>query len=379
MNNEIGEFGKMLKRNEEREIQRQSFDIAIPSKEEPHPLSWEELEALEIEPPSWRIDKILPNIGIVIFAAMSGTGKTWLLMEMAKAITTGTDYLGKFKTEIGNVLYLDAEGHLSEMKRRGKQLGFESSEGKLFILSKILNFNDVMEDDIDWLAKFIKDNKICAVFIDTFRGVAGGLKEEKAEEIRMFFNRFKVMLEIGIVFIFAEHLRKRGMFESKTPQQEQVFSSMDKVNSADVLLLAKSERTADNSGDEIHIYQAKNKFGQKEKPISVLMRDELDEQGNTKTILEFGGDVSEPELKIEEAKKIILEILPGGGKTTKQIIEITSRQVGEKNTRTALKQLATEGTIKEKRQGKEKYYWIGDENRSETPSLTEEDKLFDSS
>ena len=39
MNNEIGEFGKMLKRNEEREIQNHSLDVIIPSRDEPHPLS----------------------------------------------------------------------------------------------------------------------------------------------------------------------------------------------------------------------------------------------------------------------------------------------------------------------------------------------------
>lgn len=177
---------------------------------------------------SWRIQNLIPISGLVILAAISGEKKTWVALEMARCIALGENFLGqsKFKTQAGNVLYIDMEMPKTEMIRRGKQLGLSEGENKLFILNhddlSLYGYGDDVDENKKWFVNFIVENNISVVFIDTFRAVAGGLKEEKAEEIRKFFNFFKPLKHLGVTAVFLDHLRKPTRWE-KVPKKNICF------------------------------------------------------------------------------------------------------------------------------------------------------------
>ena len=52
-----------------------------------------------IPPPPMLIEDVLPRASIVGLTAPPGTGKTWLTMEMIRAVATGTDFLGHYPVE----------------------------------------------------------------------------------------------------------------------------------------------------------------------------------------------------------------------------------------------------------------------------------------
>jgi hypothetical protein len=201
----------------------------------------------------------------------------------------------------------------------------------------------------------VKQQKINIIFVDTFRASAGGIKEEKAEEIRKFFNLFKSFKDSGVAVVFLDHCRKPNNFEGKIPKKEQVFSSQDKVASTDLLMMLRSE------DDSIEVYQRKNRLGIEIKPFKILMTDTFVEDKPTKTELTYAGEIEDGESKKEQAKKVILDILfLEGGKTRQDLLEMLFKasKIGGRNASEALRELESETKIKMTKQGKKNFYFI---------------------
>lgn len=341
----------------EKEIEDEPFD----GDKIPKSILWQELDQKVFDQQSWRIKNLIPKQGFVILASISGNRKTWLAMEMAKSIVSNKKFLDYFETEGCNVLYINGENSESEMQRRGRQPGFNSGINSFnlhIINSDDLNLNKT-EGSV-WLKAFIEFYEINVVFIDTFIATAGGLKEDKSDEIRQFFNRFNSLKNNGVSVVWLMHLRKPNNFEGKTPKKEQLLGSQDKSASVEVLLMLHSEA----GSEEINVYQRKNRLNKEEDPFKVNMKDKIDETGTVRTVLEYAGMIEEQENKKEQAKDIIIEILENGEKTTNQILDLTKKLVGSKNTRTALKELVNDKLIEFTRHkgDRQNYYFLPKEN-----------------
>jgi hypothetical protein len=361
------------------EAQEKRFDKEI---ERPffEPISWTDLHDKEFPKQKWLIQNLIPHEGFVILASVTGEKKTWLAMDMARCIALGVDFLGhkEFKTEASNVLYVDMEMSQSEAQRRGRQLGFSEDNKKILIYSDTeLNLNT--DEGITWLLNVIEYNEIKVVFIDTFRAVAGGLKEESASETRIFFNRLKILKDKGVAVVFLDHFRKPSNFDGKIPKKESLFGSTDKTASVEILLMVRSEP----GKEEIDIYQRKNRLTREINPFRAIIRDHVTGE-DTKTILTYGGEIEDEVNKKEEAKVLIMDILSSGEpKTTKQILEIVKKKVGQKNIRQALNELKDYGEVKVYRSGKQNTYLLPKEESEEPPlkilNENEESNIFDTS
>lgn len=311
---------------------------------------WKDIDSLTFPENRWRVDKLLPLEGFVILASVSGEGKTWNALELAKCIARGSDYLGVFKTIKGKVLYIDAENPKSELQRRGRQLGFKD-EDDLFILHvNSLNLND--PEQVAKILKIIEELGINAVFVDTFRAVNGGVKEEKAEEVRTFFNRFKELKERGVVIVWLDHFRKPDRFDRNTPQKEHLFGSQDKTASVEVVVMIKS----DDNG-YINMYVRKNRLEKEINPFAMKMSDREGPNGR-ETFFTFEGELDDKQTAKENAKRLIKEMLAGvDGKTTPEIIDaLKEKRVGAKNIREALKEMRESGDLDCVKHGKTDYY-----------------------
>jgi hypothetical protein len=348
-------FEILFKENLEDEESR--HDDILPETKIPPSILWTDLEDKVFPEQAWRIKDLLPKQGHVILASIAGNRKTWLALSMIKSIVSDKNFLNceEFKTEGANVLYINAENSESEIQRRGRQLGFEEipEEHKLHVCNaEDLNLNKLW--GAVWLKTFIQYHKIEVVFVDTFIATAGGLKEDKSEEVRQFFNRFNSLKNKGVVVVWLAHMRKPTNFEGKIPKKEMLLGSQDKTASVEVLLMLHSE----SGSDEISIYQRKNRLGIEIPPFKVSMRDHVEPGGRKITTLAFEGPIEEQENKREEAKNRILEILANGPQITNQIIEQIKKAVGVKNIRIALGELVKTGLVECTRQGKQNLYTL---------------------
>jgi len=328
------------------------------------PITWEQLNQQKTPKNQYRIKDLLPNEGSAILSSISGEKKTWIALEQARAIVSEEMFLGPdgFKTFGCNVLYVDCENSRSELQRRCRQLGFsKNSKHKLYFYNdKELNLNTT--EGATWLHAVIRHLNVKVVFIDTLRAVAGGLKEDKAEDVRMFFNRFRSLKDKGVTIVWLDHFRKPSNFEKKIPQKEHLLGSQDKTAGVEILLMLRSE----SGSDEIQMYQRKNRLAQEIEPFSISMKDSYldDEFTQKRTTLEYIGEIEEKDTQKEQAKKYALEIITEGGRTTNELISIigSEKRIGERNIRDALKGLVDSEKLQQGKKGKQNYYSLPEES-----------------
>ena len=344
-------------------------------------ISWEVINKKEFPEDQWRIKNLIPRQGFTIMASISGERKTWVAMEMARCIAQGVDFLGReeFKTVAGNVLYIDMEQSEREFQRRGRLIGLNEGNKKIFILNRDdIDFSD--GEAIMWLRHRIKTYQIDVVIADTFRAIAGGLKEQNAEEVREFFDAFKEFKNMGVAILWLDHLRKPTNFEGKVPKKEQLLGSQDKTACSEVLLMLKSEL----GGNEISIYQYKNRLAPEIKPFKAIMEDEIDENWITQKIkFSYGGLIEEAESQKERAKETILAALSVSEKTRQELLEIVhlEAKVGGRNTSEAIRELMVASKLSMRKNGRQNCYFLPKEGESELPPLDENEQgnFFDTS
>ena len=353
-------FSEVLKMAEqEMEINEISESWGPGEKKIENLMLWKDLNKLSFEKKPWRVDNLIPLEGSAIISSISGERKTWVSLEMAKAISMNEKFLGEegFQTKGCNVLYIDCENSKSELQRRCRQLGFEE-DGPFevsFYNGSDTNFNTA--EGATWLKAMIEYVGAEVVFIDTFRSVAGGLKEEKAEEIRKFFGRFRSLKDSGVTIVWLDHFRKPSNFEKKIPQKEHLLGSQDKTAGVEILLMLKSEA----GSTEISMYQRKNRLAKEIEPFRIEMDDYYDEDEKFKTYLKYKGVIDEKETQKQEAKKCILDLLSSNtGMLTKDILGAIQdeKKIGERNIREALKELVNSEKIDYSKDGRQNYYFI---------------------
>lgn len=332
------------------------------------PREWSEVAKIKFPENQWRISQIIPLSGFTFIAATSGGKKTWVAADMVEAITKPRLFLHNefFQTQGCNVLYIDGEMALSEFQRRGRQLGFDDERKYKIYLLNVDNLNLYSEEskDLERVIEFVKSHEVAVVILDTFRAVAGGLKEEKAEEIRMFFNRLKALKDMGVSVILLDHLRKKLPGEGKTPNKEQLFSSMDKAANSDVIEMLKP----DDASDNLIMYQVKNRLGKDLRPFRIKMTDSsFPDDPNNRTKLEFDDWLEEDETLIAQAKVVIVEALADGPKKRKELLTIAKKAkiTGERTVRRAYKELEEAGIITSKKIGRELTFTLADPSKQE--------------
>jgi RecA-family ATPase len=303
--------------------------------------TWDEINKFTFPEDPWRINKLLPLEGFVILAGVSGEGKSFVSLEMANAITTPRPFVDEpqFDVKGTNVLYIDGEMSKSELQRRGRQMGFaDARKHKLFFVSQNeVNLSSDERDDLGDVMRIVEEEDIGVVFVDTLRAVAGGIEENKAEEVRRFFNRFKPLKDAGVCVVFLDHLRKGFGPKQSEPQKDNLLASQDKTASCEGLIMLQKK-----SGEgTIAVFQRKNRLGPEMEPFDIAMYDTDMDSKKNRIRLEYFGVHDGHESKLENAKELILDELSQSDRTRKELIKVVqdAMDVGERTIQSALKTL----------------------------------------
>ena len=106
----------------------------------------------KLPPLQWRIKKVLPETGLAAVFGASGSGKSFLVLDMLQSIAAGRDWFG-YKTKSCNVLYCGLEG---EGGIAGRVNAYRIRHGKTAANIRYLvePFN-LLSDDVAELAKTV--------------------------------------------------------------------------------------------------------------------------------------------------------------------------------------------------------------------------------
>ena len=163
---------------------------------------------LNQEPLEFVIEQMIPEEGVTGIGGLSGHGKTWVMMSMAKAIQSGSKWLGYFETQKYPVLYLTPECGDRSFNRRAKLLQIPSHRSFLIRTMSQGKILPLLSDEMR------EASKGRVVFLDTFIRFASGRNEQASDAMSALNEEIRELLQAGAVaIVFAHHSPKNSRNE----------------------------------------------------------------------------------------------------------------------------------------------------------------------
>jgi hypothetical protein len=142
----------------------------------------------------WLIKGVLPAADIVTIFGASGSGKSFVVLEMAACIALGVPWRGH-KAEKGRVVIIAAEGAGSYGKRikaLAQYLGISPKDLDIGVI--VVPPNLMEEGDVTELAASIKAvGDVSLIIIDTFAQVTPGANENGSEDMGLALSNVRVL------------------------------------------------------------------------------------------------------------------------------------------------------------------------------------------
>ena len=170
------------------------------------------LQQRYVEPPKYVVDGLFAN-GLNIVASPPKFGKSWMMMDLAISVASGTDFLGMSVEQTG-VIYMALEDGDSRLKSRSGKVagGREIESGYLSFVQNAPSLGDDLLKQLDELLRSMP-HRVGLVIIDTLqkvRGVAGrtegvyGYDYRELGRLKNFFD------DHHICGVLVHHLNKGG-------------------------------------------------------------------------------------------------------------------------------------------------------------------------
>lgn len=216
----------------------------------------------------WTVAKLLPKEGIGILAGSPGTGKSWLLLDLAVDVSMGRPWLGKYETTRGCVMYVDEESSRDLLRHRlGKLLTYKEispeSLGIEFYVGEGVSLSN--QANVERFRTKIETVKPTLIVMDSLIRVHKA-EENNATALAQVFAVVKQLTrDYGCAVMFADHLRKPSQFQ-QSPEQE-FRGSTEKLAAIDCGLIL--HRIADN----LLLEQAKARYSEPIKSVDVRIAD----------------------------------------------------------------------------------------------------------
>lgn len=163
---------------------------------------------MQAKPAAWIIKGLLPQAGLAVVFGESGSGKSFLVTDMALAITRGTEWRGK-RVRQGAVAYVCAEG-VSGFRNRLQAYRQKVARelGPFFVLGDAPNIVD--QKVVDSLINALKAlGTLSVVAVDTFAQVTPGANENSGEDMgKALANCRRIHAATGALVLLVHHSGK---------------------------------------------------------------------------------------------------------------------------------------------------------------------------
>lgn len=219
----------------------------------------------DIEPPE-ELEFVVPDLcvedGINILFGEGSSGKTWLLMKMALAVSRGDSFLGR-TTRQRNVLYFDCETGRRTYGLRMRRI----CEGEGLTIGAAQNvrywFADGMpfEDQIDALKRCCDENEIQFVCIDHIAAACSGDANEQSVASRFA----RAVGKLGRPVMALAHITGQDM---RNPEQvNKPFGSVYWHNNSRRTIFVLRQQDDESTVAELGLYPKKVNDGSKPRPF----------------------------------------------------------------------------------------------------------------
>ena len=273
-----------------------------------------------------------------------GTAKTWLILELARAVSIGRPFLDRFATQQGPVLIIDEENGEARLHRRLARLTSRSSDDCPIHVACMCGVNLSHDRWVDSLHSKVTEIKPILILFDSLIRVHRG-GENSAEDMATLFSVFTFLRhDFDCAIVFTHHLRKMGFVRDLG---QRIRGSSDILAYVDSMVgLTKAETS-------YTLWHLKNRDGDLIKPLSLSVQDT---DSNT-TVVSVTGEVDEENTKREQARDLIMDALADGDKFREELAAfIREAGISDRTLSAALRELETARLIVGTLEGRKRKY-----------------------
>jgi len=309
----------------------------------------------------WIIDSVLYKEGFCFIYGAEGTGKSFIALDMAKAIAEGTPWLDTFKVPAPiNVLYLDKENPHSLMQKRAKGLG--GIPDNLCWLEfpaefQLYDNNGKLTPFATDLSSIVKTEKIGLIIIDSFVDLMIG-NESSAGDTQVFFDSLRILFP-NIAYLVLHHENKpaAGTFRNSA----QRLRGSTNIN-AQTFTMFRLEAIAKSKID-LTLQQTKARDEQKMDKFMIQMQVEPNPAEENKTIVtgfDYVGVVSSDasdNAEVEDSINLVIGMSEDGSISRKDLItDLEASGISQRTIDRTIKKMLDGKNINKFKKGREVYY-----------------------
>lgn len=230
----------------------------------------------------WLVESLIPKQATMIIGGEQGLGKSWMLLDLAFSLASGTPWMGLFPTQKATVLYVDEENAPQLVRERVQKLLSarpELNAEDLPVHFRIGQGLDLTNDESrGLLVQQIRELKPTLVIIDSLVR-SNGAEENSASEMRRVFAQVKrLMDEFGTSFVFADHEAKGAIYhqqEQRAPSAQDLRGSNEKAAFADAVLSVRKKEGS------LQAWHTKSRWGKSVATFRVFIEDVPGQEATT--------------------------------------------------------------------------------------------------
>ena len=226
----------------------------------------------------WFVEpQIISKQSVTFLAGLPEAGKTWMLMDLALALATGTKWLGLYPCRRLRTIYLDQERSRASTVERFNALiaGRNLTPGQLddtLLLKPQSRFKFNITRSFESFDRLLTAFRPDVVLVDSFKRIHSN-NELSSQDMQALFTRVEELKDkYGCAFVFIHHETK-----SVIARRSEKFSvrSTDAAGTIDIQQTAEHFFNAVEVSSGSMLYHTKNNFGPKGSPRVVKIVDLL--------------------------------------------------------------------------------------------------------
>lgn len=258
------------------------------------PISLGQLMEIEFPKNYWIVQDLIPAAGITALSGQPASYKTWVLLSIAMAVSSGEHLFGQFDTDKTSVLIVDEESGARRLQQR--LLALDIPDTLPIYFWALQNFK-IEEKHINKLIEYCEEQNVGLVILDSLVRLHGQ-DENDAVHMAQVLQLLKKCTTQGITILFAHHNRKPGAGKNSDNLSHAMRGSSDILAAVDChIALTRSEH-------RLIINQTKSRDSEELAPVEL---DVVVTDG--KFNIEYRGTLEKPQSKAKKAEAAIVEAL----------------------------------------------------------------------